>query len=406
MTEENKSVKNFPNSRNIPKLRFSEFNDKWEERYISEVISSKSKKYNPENSDSNYPSIELESLSQDSGELLSTFDSKNQKSIKNVFNTGDVLFGKLRPYLKKYYLADFDGVCSSEIWVLKSSILDSNYLYAFVQSNSFISLTEISSGSKMPRADWNLVSSSSIVYPSNPDERKKIGELIQLINSRIQTQKKIIEGLQTSKLSLSNKIFTQELRFKDCNGKTFSDWRYKTLGEVGEIINGLTYSPNDINESGVLVLRSSNVHNRALVLNDNVFVKAINFNAVKENDILICVRNGSKNLIGKNTIIKKENEGLAFGAFMSVYRSDYNKFIYQWFDTNDYKEIVKKNLGATINSINGSDLKKFKIPFPSLEEQKKIANFLKYLDDKINLEIELLSKYENQKKYLLQNLFV
>lgn len=203
MTKENKSVKNFPNSRNVPKLRFPEFNDKWEERYISEVISSKSKKYNPENSDSNYPSIELESLSQDSGELLSTFDSKNQKSIKNVFNSGDVLFGKLRPYLKKYYLADFDGVCSSEIWVLKSSILDSNYLYAFVQSNSFISLTEISSGSKMPRADWNLVSSSSIVYPSNPDERKKIGELIQLINSRIQTQKKIIFQLTSQMLTFS-----------------------------------------------------------------------------------------------------------------------------------------------------------------------------------------------------------
>ncbi|WP_407484427.1 restriction endonuclease subunit S, partial [Elizabethkingia meningoseptica] len=192
MTEKNKSVKKFPNSRNVPKLRFSEFTDEWEERYISEVISSKSKKYNPENSDSNYLSIELESLSQDSGELLSTFDSKNQKSIKNIFNSGDVLFGKLRPYLKKYYLADFDGVCSSEIWVLKSSILDPNYLYAFVQSNAFISLTEISSGSKMPRADWNLVSSSLIVYPPNTDERKKIGRLIQLINSRIQTQRKII----------------------------------------------------------------------------------------------------------------------------------------------------------------------------------------------------------------------
>ncbi|MCT4216547.1 restriction endonuclease subunit S [Elizabethkingia anophelis] len=406
MTEENKSVKKFPNSGNIPKLRFSEFTEEWEERYISEVISSKSKKYNPENSDSNYRSIELESLSQDSGELLSTFDSKNQKSIKNVFNSGDVLFGKLRPYLKKYYLADFDGVCSSEIWVLKSSILDSDYLYAFVQSNSFISLTEKSSGSKMPRADWNLVSSSLIVYPSNTNERKKIGKTIQFINSRIQTQRKIIEGLQTSKLSLSNKIFAQKLRFKDSNGKTFREWSYKTLGEVGEIVNGLTYSPNDINESGVLVLRSSNVHNRTLVLNDNVFVKAENFNAVKEDDILICVRNGSKNLIGKNTIIKKENEGLAFGAFMSVYRSDYNKFIYQWFDTNDYKEIVKKNLGATINSINGSDLKKFKIPFPSVEEQTKIANFLKHLDDKINLETELLNQYENQKKYLLQNLFV
>ena len=91
---------------------------------------------------------------------------------------------------------------------------------------------------------------------------------------------------------------------------------------------------------------------------------------------------------------------------MSVYRSDYNKFIYQWFDTNDYKEIVKKNLGATINSINGSDLKKFKIPFPSVEEQNKIANFLSTIQDKIETEKQILEKLELQKKFLLANLFV
>ncbi|MBE4947980.1 restriction endonuclease subunit S [Chryseobacterium culicis] len=301
-----------------------------------------------------------------------------------------------------------------EVWlnqrIIKLLIEDlklKNWLFYYFQTEDYLKIIkETSTGSTVRHSSNKIINQLQIFIPNNSEEQQKISSFITLLDSRIQTQKKIIEGLQTSKLSLSNKIFAQKLRFKDCNGKTFPNWNYKTLGEVGEIINGLTYSPNDINESGVLVLRSSNVHNRALVLNDNVFVRAINFNPVKENDILICVRNGSKNLIGKNTIITKENEGLAFGAFMSVYRSDYNKFIYQWFDTNDYKEIVKKNLGATINSINGSDLKKFKIPFPSLKEQKKIANFLKYLDDKINLEIELLSKYENQKKYLLQNLFI
>lgn len=170
-----------------------------------------------------------------------------------------------------------------------------------------------------------------------------------------------------------------------------AEWEVKKLGEIGEVVNGLTYNPDNIDDSGILVLRSSNVQNRIVTLKDNVFVKTENFNPVKENDILICVRNGSKNLIGKNAIIKKENEGLAFGAFMTVFRSPYNKFVFQWFATKQYKEIVNKNLGATINSINGSDLKKFKIPFPSYEEQQKISSLLSLIDDRIELSMKIIS---------------
>ena len=168
------------------------------------------------------------------------------------------------------------------------------------------------------------------------------------------------------------------------------EWETKKLGEIGEIVNGLTYSPNDIAENGVLVLRSSNVQNRSLAFDDNVYVRTDNYNAVQENDILICVRNGSKNLIGKNALINKENEGVAFGAFMSIYRSSFNTFLFHWFDTNEYKEIVYKNLGATINSINGSDLRKFKVPFPSIEEQKKLASFLSIVDERIQTQNKIL----------------
>lgn len=388
MTKENKSVKNFPNSRNVPKLRFPEFNDKWEERYISEVISSKSKKYNPENSDSNYPSIELESLSQDSGELLSTFDSKNQKSIKNVFNSGDVLFGKLRPYLKKYYLADFDGVCSSEIWVLKSSILDSNYLYAFVQSNSFISLTEISSGSKMPRADWNLVSSSSIVYPSNPDERKKIGELIQLINSRIQTQKKIIFQLTSQMLNLKDLIFEQKLRFKDNQDSNFPNWKEIKLENICEKQSS-SISANKIED---------NVGNYPIYGATGI-LKSIDFYEV-ESDYISIIKDGAgvgrlfyckgkSSVLGTLDIIKSKNVNLYF-MFLLLSKIDFKKYI----------------TGSTIPHIYFKDYKKEKFQIPSLEEQEKIANFFKFLNDKINIENSLLIQYENQKKYLLQNLFV
>ncbi|WP_291064773.1 MULTISPECIES: restriction endonuclease subunit S [unclassified Empedobacter] len=184
------------------------------------------------------------------------------------------------------------------------------------------------------------------------------------------------------------------------------EWETKKLGEIGEIVNGLTYSPNDIAENGVLVLRSSNVQNRSLAFEDNVYVRTDNYNPVQENDILICVRNGSKNLIGKNALINKENEGIAFGAFMSIYRSSFNRFLFHWFDTNEYKEIVHKNLGATINSINGSDLRKFKVPFPSVEEQNKLASFLSRVDERIQTQNKIIEQLETLIKGICQILIL
>jgi restriction endonuclease S subunit len=207
---------------------------------------------------------------------------------------------------------------------------------------------------------------------------------------------------------MSKKKKTQpRLRFKDDKGNDFPEWEEKKLGEIGEIVSGLTYSPDDVvDEGGVLVLRSSNINERRLAFDNNVFVQTEKYNPVNENDILICVRNGSKNLIGKNALIKKENAGLAFGAFMTVYRSPYNRFLFHWFDTEEYKKKVGANLGATINSINGSDLKKFKVPFPNVNEQEKIANFLCALDDKIeNLEKEL-EELKSYKKGVMQAIFV
>ena len=189
-------------------------------------------------------------------------------------------------------------------------------------------------------------------------------------------------------------------------GNIPSDWNVMTLGEIGETINGLTYSPKNIDENGVLVLRSSNVQNRKIELQDNVFVNVDedDYNPVKENDLLICVRNGSRSLIGKNALIKKEHEGLAFGAFMSIFRSEDNNYLYQLFDTDFYNKEIHRNLGATINSINGSNLKKFKFPFPSKNERQKIAEILSQWDEAIETTQNLITQLQLRKKGLMQQL--
>ena len=202
---------------------------------------------------------------------------------------------------------------------------------------------------------------------------------------------------------MSEVAYTPQLRFPEFSG----EWEDGKLGNYGNLINGLTYSPDNIVDDGLLVLRSSNVQNGQIYLNDNVYVNLDVDDAAltKEDDILICVRNGSKRLIGKSTIINKNLPKSTHGAFMTVFRGESNKFISHWFHSSIYYKEVHKNLGATINSINGSNLKKFKTIFPLKPEQQKIAAFLTAVDNKI----EQLSKKQallgSWKKGLMQQIF-
>ena len=184
------------------------------------------------------------------------------------------------------------------------------------------------------------------------------------------------------------------------------DWEIKKLGELGKVVSGLTYDPSQINGEGVLVLRSSNIKNRRLEFSDNVFVKVSEgeYNPVQEGDILICVRNGSRDLIGKNALITDKAKGLAFGAFMAIFRSDCNSFLYHVFDTDTYLKEIHKNLGATINSINGSDLKLFKVPFPPKKERENITVILSSFDEAITTTQQLYERLQQRNKGLMQQL--
>ena len=186
-----------------------------------------------------------------------------------------------------------------------------------------------------------------------------------------------------------------------------NDWEIKKLKNIGNSTIGLTYSPKDVvDEEGILVLRSSNIKDGRLSFQDNVYVKknVPEKLLLKKGDILVCSRNGSRSLIGKNVLIT-EDTNYTFGAFMLVFRSKYNEYLYQLFQTNMYQKQIQANLGATINQITTKDLNSFQFPFPKSEkEQKKIISILSTWDKAIELKEKLIEQKKELKKGLMQKL--
>ena len=178
----------------------------WERRLFSEIASLNKGKYSPKQ-DEVLPCIELEHLEQQTGQIIGYANSNEQNSVKSVFHKGDVLFGKLRPYLRKFALPEYDGVCSSEIWVLHpESIIDSTFLFYLIQSESFIAAANISSGTKMPRAEWSKVSNESFFIP-DLSEQKRIANLFGMIDKRIVNASRCVNRMLSLKQGLLQQLF-------------------------------------------------------------------------------------------------------------------------------------------------------------------------------------------------------
>ncbi len=186
-----------------------------------------------------------------------------------------------------------------------------------------------------------------------------------------------------------------------------NNWEVKALGDIGESIIGLTYRPTDVQSDGILVLRSSNIQDGALRFDDNVFVdiEVPERTLVREGDILICVRNGSRDLIGKCVRVDDRAKGMAFGAFMAVFRTPIDWFLYYQFNSAVIKRQIQGHLGATINQITNKSLNSFKVALPPTTlEQRAIATALSDADALIESLDRLISKKRNLKQATMQQL--
>lgn len=187
----------------------------------------------------------------------------------------------------------------------------------------------------------------------------------------------------------------------------FKPWEQKKLGENVDFYTGLTYSPENVTKEGTLVLRSSNVKNAEIVNADNVYVdpKYVNSKNVEIGDVIVVVRNGSRNLIGKHASVKEEMSNTVIGAFMTGIRSEAPGFINALLDTRQFAIEINKNLGATINQITTGNFKSMQFYFPHHNEQVKLGGFFKNLDDMISLHQQELDTLKQTKQGFLQKMF-
>ena len=233
------------------------------------------------------------------------------------------------------------------------------------------------------------------------DEQDKIAAFLEFLNTRIENQRTLVVALKKYKRGLLNKVFSNT-----------DEKIYPTvyLSEVADFLQGLTYSPSDVANAGHLVLRSSNIQNGTLSFDDCVYVdKSIPESLqVKCADVIMCVRNGSKSLVGKTALIPIDMPKTTWGAFMMIVRSKLNDtYIFHYLNSQMFFSQVFKDTGtATINQITKGILNECRLPLPPVEERKKISKMLSTFDAKIyNAERTLYALMETRKA-LLQQLFI
>lgn len=174
--------------------------------YFSEIAQKRSEKYDP-SSGIEYPCVELENIEQETGKILATVPSIAQSSMKNIAMSGDTLFGKLRPYLRKYVFAQQTMACSSEIWALiPSDVVLPKFLFYLVQTEQFLRVANISSGTKMPRAEWSNIEKTEFYIPDLPVQRKAVS-LLERVDKKIAYADSMLICLNRLKASLLQQLF-------------------------------------------------------------------------------------------------------------------------------------------------------------------------------------------------------
>ena len=187
-----------------PEIRFAGFTDAWEQRKFSDFAQRESA---VEVSSPNCPCVEYEDVIAEEGRLNKDIKLKETQKTGIKFDGTQVLYGKLRPYLHNWLNPDFTGVAVGDWWVLRPICIDKDYLYRLIQTKQFDDVANQSAGSKMPRADWNLISNTEFFVPISMEEQSKIAQAFTNLDSLITLHQRKCEKLKQIKKSMLEKMF-------------------------------------------------------------------------------------------------------------------------------------------------------------------------------------------------------
>ncbi|MGV3767314.1 MAG: restriction endonuclease subunit S [Chitinophagaceae bacterium] len=381
---------------NMSSLKMMEF---------GEIAELRKEKFNPVVSNEDKHCIELEHIEQETGNILGWVPASEQKSIKNVFKKGDVLFGKLRPYLRKYWLATFDGVCSSEIWVLKPKTkeITKNYLFNLVQTHEFVQVANVASGSKMPRADWDYVSCYPVQAPPLP-EQKAIAQLLSTWDEAIQKLTRLIAQKQQRKKWLMQMLLSGKKRLKGFKG----EWKRTAFESLLMVVKRpVVWDDSEIYDLISVRRRSGGIFFRESLPGSKIMVKDLRY--VEEGDFLFSkmqIVHGASALVTKEFV-----RGKISGSYIAVVPKNVNDLNIEYFNwysktARFYHQTFVSSYGVHIEKMT-FDFQSFlsqDLHLPPLPEQTAIANILQTADNEINLLQQKLSALKAQKKGLMQQL--
>ena len=383
----------------------SELPDGWVWTTLGEIIEPSKEKVNPLAIEE-VPYISLEHIEKDTGKLSGHGRSSDVRSSKTKFNRGDLLYGKLRPYLNKVYVSDFEGVCSTDLLVFSKNELLSNafLLYRFLCRDFVNYASHNVNGINLPRVNFQTLSRFKIPLPSLPEQHRivaKIEELFTKLDAGInelhkaQSQLKryrqsVLKAAFEGKLTeswraehqdgiepasvLLERILKEQLEQIKTERKMFQDnkskvkckkpsaldisplpelpdgWVWATVKEIAEFIRGVSYKKNEssktIKEGHVPILRANNI-NRKLNYTDLVYVpreRIKDEQFIKAFDIVVAMSSGSKNLVGKAAQSYQDYHG-AFGTFCGLVRVSPQldrKFIGFFFQSSGYRNEISR----------------------------------------------------------------
>ena len=355
----------------LPKLRFPEFRDsvQWEMMKFGEIASKGKETFDPQKSNETPRLIELENIESRTGRILGFTEIKNQSSLKQRFQAGDVLFGKLRPYLQKFARPRFTGICTTEIWVLRSEIVLNSFLFYLVQTKRFTQLANISSGSRMPRAEWSFLADSDFGVP-HPDEQQKIADCLNSLDDLIAAEGRKLEALRRHKQGLMQQLFPQpgetvpRLRFPE-----FIEaprWQISTFGERCESFSGSTPDTSNKTYYGGTIpfIRSAEIgSDKTEIFLTKEGLKNSAAKMVRRGDLLVALYGANS---GDTALARVD--GAINQAIMCLRSNDSVQFLYHYLIARK-NWIITTYLQGGQGNLSGQIVLSVKLSIPDKDEQ-------------------------------------